>query len=154
MWGKGGAAGALRAARGARAGPLAATSRRHASLPRPRPASATPPTSPPLSPPPPAVFAREPRHRLIVQGATDTVVIGLTGVAIGTSSAAAHALGWVPFISIYMGVNGALLVLALCFAGAGLWRRWRSARLEARVERQLELGGSGGGGAPGGGAAV
>jgi hypothetical protein len=76
---------------------------------------------------------------LVIQGATDTVVIGLTGVAIGSSSALAHAFGWVPFISIYMVVHGCLLLVALQFAAAGAWRRWRGARAERRVERRLQL---------------
>ncbi|KAI8462659.1 MAG: hypothetical protein J3K34DRAFT_475913 [Monoraphidium minutum] len=76
------------------------------------------------------VFAREPRRRFIVQGATDTVVISLSGIAVATSSALSVKLGWLPFISIYMGIHGALLLLALSMVAAA-WRERRGAAAEA-----------------------
>jgi hypothetical protein len=87
----------------------------------------------------PGVFAREPRRRLIVQGATDTVVISLSGIANGTSAVLATRFGWVPFISIYMVIHGALLLLSIEFAVSKTVRQLLAWRRERREGRQLEL---------------
>jgi hypothetical protein len=54
-----------------------------------------------------------------VQGATDTVVLTLTGLAIGSSSSLTQALGWRAFCSLYLGVN---LVMVALTAGYLLHR--------------------------------
>lgn len=51
----------------------------------------------------------------MVQGATDTVVISLTGIAMGCASALTTRFGWIPFISIYMVVHGILFLVSLEF---------------------------------------
>jgi hypothetical protein len=65
-----------------------------------------------------------------VQGATDTVVISLSGTAIGTSAALSTHFGWKPFVSIYMVVHGALLLLALEF--------WRYSHCAAKKKKAEE----------------
>jgi hypothetical protein len=93
---------------------------------RPHPTHQHPHASPPT-----AVFAREPRRRFVVQGATDTVVISLSGTAIGTSAVLNLRFGWQAFISIYMVIQGLLLLLA-CWLAFTARRAARAAAAAAR----------------------
>ena len=59
------------------------------------------------------VYAQEPRRRLIIQGTTDTCVISLAGVAMGTAGTLLHTYGWAQLVLGYTVVHGALLLLVL-----------------------------------------
>ena len=85
------------------------------------------------------VFAREPSKRLIVQGATDTVVISLSGTAMGSAAAVVQRYGWWAFIGLYMCVHGLLLLIALEHVAATRLRARRAAAAAEAAEAEAAL---------------
>lgn len=62
-----------------------------------------------------------------MQGATDTVVLTLTGLAIGSSSSLSEALGWRAFCVLYLVVN---IVMVMLTAGYLVHRLVTTRRLK------------------------
>jgi hypothetical protein len=73
-----------------------------------------------------------------VQGATDTAVIALTGLAIGSAPVLSAAMGWVRFVSLWLGMHAALLLVAAEFALSGVLKQRRAAAAAAAAAAPLE----------------
>jgi hypothetical protein len=50
-----------------------------------------------------------------VQGVTDTIVLTLTGMSIGSSSSLTQAMGWRSFCSLYLAVNCVMVALTTSY---------------------------------------
>jgi hypothetical protein len=64
----------------------------------------------------------------VVQGATDTCVIAITGVAIGTASTLLQGYGWNGMLYGYLGVHTFLLLLVAAFWAVGVVSRRRASQ--------------------------
>jgi hypothetical protein len=63
-----------------------------------------------------------------VQGATDTCVIAITGIAIGTASTLLQSYGWNGMLYGYLGVHTFLLLLVAAFWAVGEASRRRASK--------------------------
>jgi hypothetical protein len=62
------------------------------------------------------------------------LVISLSGTAIGTAGALSSRLGWLPFVTVYAALHGALLLLAAWFAADSWFAGRRAAAARAAGE--------------------